>query len=158
MLPPSLPDCPWLLLEDWLLDEELLLEELLDELLEDELLELLEDELLEEELLGEEGALVLGVEGVCGVVGLLALGQPLRSRQAHAGNANRANHLACVLVNFIGPDDFLRIHRLPVLETRPEPGFAQLAHNAVGVGAVDLFVVVDTLQIYHPATLVNPKF
>jgi hypothetical protein len=79
-----LPDSPWLLegLPDdslALLEEELLLEELLDELLE---------ELLEELLLGGGGLLLLGGGGVvgggCGVVGLLALGQPLSSRQAQA--------------------------------------------------------------------------
>jgi hypothetical protein len=155
--PPGeeLPDWPWLLLGDWLLlDEELLL----DWLLEDELLELLEDELLEEELLGEEGALVLGVEGVCGVVGLLALGQPLRTRQAHAGTASFTSHCHPVSINFICPDYLFRIYRFSRLEARPEPGFAQLAHYPVGPGPVDDLVVVYPIQVDHPPARGNPEF
>ena len=62
----------WLLLGLWLLDD----------WLDDELLDgwLLEEELLEEELLELE--LELGGVGGCGVVGLLALGQPVSARQA----------------------------------------------------------------------------
>ena len=59
------------LLDDWLLEDELLGEELLGE-------ELLGEELLELELeLGE-----LGGCGIVGVVGLLALGQPVSTIQA----------------------------------------------------------------------------
>ena len=144
-LPPPEDWLPWLLLEDELLDEELLDDELLLELLEDE-------------LLLEEGALVLGVDGVWGVVGLLAMGQPLRSRQAQAGSASLAIQGVPVLFNFISPDNFLGLHRLTGFQARPEPGFAQLAHHAVSPGPIDVLVIVDPLQVNHPAALGNPEF
>ena len=86
----ALPDsCS--LLEDWL---ELLLlgGELLDELLLELSLELLDGLEGLGGLLEGEGGLELGVEGgegVCGVVGLLALGQPTNNRQAQASPASR---------------------------------------------------------------------
>ena len=163
LLPPA-GDCAWL--PPW---EELLAwpspvlpEEGLpvDELLEDDELLLGEElllELLEEGLLGD-GALVLGVDGVWGVVGLLALGQPLSNRQAQADSASAAYHGVPVLVDFIGPDNFLRSHRLPLVETRPEACFAQLPHNAVGPCLVDVLVIVNPFQVHHPAALGNPEF
>jgi hypothetical protein len=82
---PWLPDCSPELLEGepGLPEEELeLLEEELElELLEEEL-ELLDELLLEGLLLLVDGGVELGVEGGWGVVGLLALGQPLNNRQA----------------------------------------------------------------------------
>ena len=143
--------------EDWppaveLLEDELLLELLEEELDDDELLlELLEDELLEDELL-------LGVDGVCGVVGLLALGQPLRTRQAQAGRARRASQNLPVLFHIIGPDYSLRLHRFPRFEAGSEPCLAQLPHNAVGPGPVDVLVFVYPLQVHHPAALGNLEF
>lgn len=109
--------CPWELLEpgippeggiglllpgDELLDEleELEDDELLcDELLEDELLddELLDDELLEELLEDEDGE---GGVGICGVVGLLALGQPVSTKQAAVTAA--AKHKGRYLTPFRG--------------------------------------------------------
>ena len=127
LLEDWLPALPWLPAPPWeeLLDG-LLLEELLDELL---LEELLLDELLLELLLDElllEGALVLGVEGVWGVVGLLALGQPVRSRQAQTAISGAANSLVscAVLFDLIGPDNLLRVHWFPLLEARAEEGLA----------------------------------
>jgi hypothetical protein len=98
-----------------LLDEELL--ELDEELLEldEELLEL-EEELLEE---GEDG-LEVGVEGVCGVVGLLALGQPLSSRQAQASPASCNAVRDVALINNVGFDNFFSLYWLARLKTGPE--------------------------------------
>ena len=123
---PWLPAPPWEELLDGLLLEELLYDMLLEELLLAELLlELLLDELL------LEGALVLGVEGVWGVVGLLALGQPVRSRQAQtaisgAALSGASNSLVscAVLFDLIGPDNLLRVHWFPLLEARAEEGLA----------------------------------
>jgi len=121
-LSPSLPDAGLLLEEGLLLDGELLLE-----LLEDELLlldELLEDE--EELELGVDGG--VGVDGVCGVVGLLALGQPLNSRQAQTGSASVASQFFCTLFDPISPDYFLCVHWFPTFEAGAESRFAQFAH------------------------------
>ena len=90
---PWLPDCSPELLDcsPELLDcsPELLEEELELELLEEEL-ELL-DELLLGGLLLVDGGVELGVDGGWGVVGLLALGQPLNNRQAQPTPASFSN-------------------------------------------------------------------
>jgi hypothetical protein len=126
---PALPWLPWELLDG------LLLEELLDGLLLEELLldELLLELLLEELLL--EGALVLGVEGVWGVVGLLALGQPVRSRQAQTTSGAALSGAAlsgaaasfencAVLFDLIGPYNLLCVHGFPFLKSRSKAGLA----------------------------------
>ena len=86
---PELPDCSPELLDcsPELLDcsPELLEEELELELLEEEL------ELLDELLLLVDGGVELGVDGGWGVVGLLALGQPLNNRQAQPTPASFSN-------------------------------------------------------------------
>jgi hypothetical protein len=97
-------------------------EELLDELL-DELEELL-DELLEEglplELGGGVGGVELGVLGGCGVVGLLALGQPASNRQTLQMPVSCANSMLFLGVDFICPDQFVRPHWLSRLEAGTE--------------------------------------
>ena len=96
-----------------LLGGELLDEELLE--LDEELLEL-DEELLEE---GEDG-LEVGVEGVCGVVGLLALGQPLSSRQAQASPASCNAVRDVPLINNVGFDNVFSLYWLSRLKTGPE--------------------------------------
>jgi len=88
---PELPDCSPELLD---CSPELLEEELELELLEEEL-ELLDELLLGGLLLGGlllvDGGVELGVDGGWGVVGLLALGQPLNNRQAQPTAASFSN-------------------------------------------------------------------
>ncbi len=99
---------------DWLLDE--LLEELLDELLE--------------LLLG--GGVALGVLG--GVVGLLALGQPAKTRQAAVTAAHRRARSSAAAtgrdesLNIIGSQDPLGIDRLAQGQLWAKPCTAQFAH------------------------------
>ncbi len=112
------------------LDELLLAEELELEL---ELLALLELELLELELLELDELLEGGVGG-CGVVGLLALGQPASSRQAPARASGSRPRFVCVnvpmcgLLGFIGPDYLLFCDQLAHCQLGAVAGLAQLAH------------------------------
>ncbi len=107
---------------------------------------------------GIVGGEALGVAGGWGMVGLLALGQPLSNRQAQPDSASETYHGVPVLVDFIGPDNFLRNNRLASVETRPEPCFAQLPHDAVGPCLVDVLVVVNPFHVHHTAALGNPEF
>lgn len=132
-----------LLLEDWLLEE-------LDELLE---------ELLLEELL-DDGA-ELGVDGGCGMVGLLALGQPLRAPHAAPTRVSLIStprrFFPLPACRVICPTQCIGVHRLTAFEARPEPGLAQLPDQAVGLGFV-FHAVVDPVDIDHPAAGADPEF
>lgn len=87
-----------------------------------------EDELLEddEELLELE-ELLLGVAGGCGVVGLLALGQPASNRHRLTVAAGRAYCRMLFLrqLDFIGPCYLFCVLWFPHGQPGPEAGFAQ---------------------------------
>ena len=124
------------------------------ELLElSELLELLELSeplellgLLDEELLGapeldggapdDDGGVELGADGGWGVVGLLALGQPVSSQQAQAipvhVTAGRMNALYCGILlgaDFIRMGHFLGHDRVHRFKPRTKWGRTQFAHE-----------------------------
>lgn len=149
----ELPDSPWLLdwdsLPDW--DWDWLLE-LLDEELLLELLELLLDGLL---LLG--GGVELGGVGVCGVVGVLALGHPLSSRQAQVSPPTLRSNLCIALVDIIGPDKFFRLYWLSRIKPRSKRCFTQLAHQAVG-RSVTALAFIQALQVYHASAVTDSEF
>jgi len=144
--PSLLEACSWLELPlDWL--------ELLDE-------ELLDEELLEEDSLGGGGGVdgvVLGVDGVCGAVGVLALGQPPSNRQAQAIPASFGSVAKISLRDVISPDKFFCLHWLPRFIARAEYGFAQFAHQAVGL-VVSVSVAILAHQVGHPALGADPEF
>lgn len=160
----GLPPWLWLPLDPWapeLPDEALSLPEELE--LELELLEL-EELLLEElELLEDEGLPLLeggeelGVEGVCGWVGLLELGQPDRSRHRAATRIALADSKIDLLFNVIGPGHVLGFHRLSLFKTGPESGFPQGPHQAVGQAVVCL-VFVQAFKIHHTASRRHAEF
>ena len=144
---------PWLLLEvEALLEDELLDDGLLEEeLLEEELLEDEEELLLDEELDG-----LLGVAGGCGVVGLLALGQPANNRHRPATEAGGMKRVSALLwlLDFIGPCYHFRVLWLSHGQSRPETGLAQRAQHPV---CRPLFEVafVHTGEICDLALFVN---
>lgn len=154
MLPPG---APWLLpgldelldgdsLDDELLEDELLDDELLDEeLLEDELLEE-DEELLDDELEELDG--LLGVAGGCGVVGLLALGQPASNRHRPATEPARARrtHALLWLLDFIGPHYHFCILWFSHGQPRPEACSAQRPHYPVSRTRIE-FTFIDTSQV-----------
>ena len=86
-------------------------------------------------LLGLEGEEELGGDGGCGVVGLLALGQPLRIRHRLAAPAAFSARLIDIVVlpfrRVICPDYTFCRHRITIFEPRPESGAPQLAHKSV---------------------------
>ena len=101
--------------------------------------ELLDDGLLEDGLLGgleldggepeELGGVELGGDGGCGVVGLLALGQPLSRKQAQVIPASRINDclfivLLCLMsfVNSVGIGNILGAHGSHILKPGPKSG------------------------------------
>ena len=141
-----LPDVDEGLLELWLLEDWLL-----EELLDDELLE------LELELELDE----LGGCGMVGVVGLLALGQPVSATQATTA---RPSCISCFrdtrllpLCRVIGPHTYLCLHRIHTLKPRAEAGLAQLPHQPVGLRLV-FKVLVQPVQVNHPARRRDRKF
>ncbi len=78
------------------------------------------------------GELDVGGAGGCGVVGLLALGQPLSTKQAQLSAATLISCAGSVplspIARVISPNHFLSDHRLTVFKARPKAGFAQFAH------------------------------
>lgn len=140
-----------------------LLLELLSDLLCDSLLELLDDGLDGGELeLGGGGLEELGGVGSCGVVGLLALGQPLNNMQAQVMPAARPSWRPLtgrlgLLGNFIGIGNILGAHGHLILESRAKRCDAQLAHQAIGF-ALKLLVLVQPFKLSDPALFSNSKF
>ena len=106
---------------------------------------------------GGVGGVEEGVEGVWGVVGVLALGQPESNRQAQATAARRASTGPGLLFDIICPDQFFRRYRLLALEAGTEPDVAQIAQQAQR-HVVQLGVVVQPLQVFHPAARIHVEF
>jgi hypothetical protein len=75
------------------------------------------------ELLVGAGELTGGDD--CGWVGVLALGQPVSSRQSESAPAMPHSGCRAVLLKSKGFDKFFRLYRLSGLEAWPESGFAQ---------------------------------
>jgi len=151
------------------LDEELLDDDWLELLLEDEVLEL--DELDEEELLDELDELLEedddaleggdGMVGGWGVVGVLALGQPVRiATQAPPAIKFRSscNVRSCSpLGNVIGPAKSFRLYRQTVTDARTKRSLAQATHDVVGHGVV-LRIFIEAGEIDDPTPLRDPEF
>lgn len=96
-----------------------------------------------EPLAGGGGLLGGGVcGGVCGGVGVLALGQPDRSRQRQAKRPKLHNRRStALLLNVECLDKFFRLYWLSGLETWPEGGLAQLLHQARGLPVIRCIVI-----------------
>ena len=97
---------------------------------------------------GIVGGEALGVAGGWGMVGLLALGQPLSNRQAEAATAAPSNRVNS-LVYVIGPDQFICPRRLARDETGPEMRIAQVPHQP-NCRTIGLRVLIQALQVNHP--------
>lgn len=155
-LPALAPELPDELLLAELLPEELLLDELL-------LDELLLDELLLDELLGElgDGREALGGEGMLGVVGVLALGQPLS--RAHSPAAPRARASGFLVpsvlpvVDVIGYHQSGCFHRHSIRDARPEGRLAQAAHDVIGL-VVKGGIFIQPVQIHDLAAGAHSEF
>jgi hypothetical protein len=137
---------------DWLLDSLPLAGELAEGWLGLLVLEL-PGELLEL-LVG--GGVLLGVGGVCGCVGLLALGQPDRSRQRQVKPPMLLRRCNAALLKVKCFDNLFCLYWLSRLETWPEGGLAQLPHQARGLSVL-LLIVIHALQILHPPPLTHTE-
>ncbi len=98
---------------------------------------------------GIVGGEALGVAGGWGMVGLLALGQPLSNRQAEAATAAAPSNRVNSLVYVIGPDQFICPRRLARDETGPEMRIAQVPHQP-NCRTIGLRVLIQALQVNHP--------
>ena len=136
-----------------------LLEGLLGGLLEGLLGGLLEG-LLGGLLLGLDGGEELGGEGGCGVVGLLALGQPLRIRHKPTAPAAFSVRLIDIVLSpfrsVICPDYTLCYHRITIFEPWSEPGAPQLAHKSVGDRIIIRRRLIDVVTRVRLGRLVQP--
>jgi len=92
------------------------------------------------------------------VVGLLALGQPLSSRQIQASPPSLRSRSQMVLFNVKCPDNFFRLYWLSCLETRPELRFAQRTHQAGARRGVAFLTFIQALQIDHSSALTHAEF
>jgi hypothetical protein len=88
---------------------------------------------------GGGGGVELGVDGVWGVVGVLALGQPPSNRQTAAIPASWVSNRAVLWFDVICPDQFFGPHRLSCHETGAKFRIAQHPHQA-GRRVLDVFV------------------
>lgn len=129
-------------------DPDLLEEEELDPLWE-EGLPLLPD--------GGVGGVALGVEGDCGVVGLLALGQPASNAQAQTNSPRRERGRHRSTVDMVRSDNFFSFHGLTALEPGTELRPAQLLHETAGL-CIEIGVGIQTHQIDDTALGIDREF
>ena len=169
-------------LDEELPDDELFDDELLDDWDRDEEL-LLGDELLDDGLGGGLLAEGVGMLGGCGIVGLLALGQPVRTSALESSTAavvrrpagksravagSRAGHAAATAFaaclpgcspvrDVIGPTYLVCGNGHAVAEARAEQGLPDTARYIVCL-VVKVRVLVEAFEIRHATPLVDGKF
>lgn len=106
---------------------------------------------------GGVGGVALGIEGGCGVVGLLALGQPARNAQAQTTSPRRERGRHRSTIDMVGFDNFFGFHGLSALEPGAELRPAQLLHEAVGL-CIEIGVGIQTHQIDDTALGIDREF